>query len=45
MESAVGLIAAKTRLLRIDGAGHDLGFNGMQGLPALVLTDFQKFFG
>jgi predicted alpha/beta-hydrolase family hydrolase len=45
MGSAVGLIPAKTRLLRIDGAGHDLGFKGMQGLPALVLREFQKFFG
>jgi predicted alpha/beta-hydrolase family hydrolase len=47
MESALSLIPAKTRLLRIDGAGHDLGFKGtakQAELPALVLAEFQKFF-
>jgi predicted alpha/beta-hydrolase family hydrolase len=48
METAVNLIPAKTRLVRIEGAGHDLGFKGkakQEELPALVLAEFQKFFG
>jgi uncharacterized protein len=47
MESALNLIPAKTKLLRIEGAGHDLGFKGTakpNELPALVLAEFQKFF-
>jgi predicted alpha/beta-hydrolase family hydrolase len=45
--SALNLIPAKTRLLRIEGAGHDLGFKGTgkrEELPALVVAEFQKFF-
>jgi hypothetical protein len=45
--SALSLIPAKTRLLRIEGAGHDLGFKGTgrrEELPALVVAEFQKFF-
>jgi len=48
MESALSLIPAKTSLLRIEGAGHDLGFKGkaeQNELPALVVEQFQKFFG
>jgi uncharacterized protein len=48
MESALSLIPAKTRLLRIDGAGHDLGFKGkatQDKLPTAVVAEFQKFFG
>jgi uncharacterized protein len=48
METAVSLIPARTRLVRIEGAGHDLGFKGkakQEELPALVLGVFQKFFG
>jgi len=48
MEGAVSLIPARTRLVRIEGAGHDLGFKGkakQEELPALVLAEFQKFFG
>jgi uncharacterized protein len=48
MESAIGLIPAKTRLLLIEGAGHDLGFKGKEGqgeLLGIVLAEFQKFFG
>jgi predicted alpha/beta-hydrolase family hydrolase len=48
MESAVSLIPAKTHLLKIEGAGHDLGFKGTakpQELPVQVLAEFQKFFG
>jgi uncharacterized protein len=47
MESALSLIPAKTWLLRIEGAGHDLGFKGAakeHDLAALVLAEFQKFF-
>jgi hypothetical protein len=48
IESALSLIPAKTRLLRIEGAGHDLGFKGTakrDELPALVVAEFRKFFG
>lgn len=48
MESALRLIPAKTQLMRVEGAGHDLGFKGKakrDELPALVLAEFQKFFG
>jgi hypothetical protein len=41
------LIPAKTRFVRIEGTGHDLGFKGkaqQEELPALVLAEFQKFF-
>jgi predicted alpha/beta-hydrolase family hydrolase len=47
MESALSLIPANTGLLRIKGAGHDLGFKGTakpNELPELVLAEFQKFF-
>ncbi len=45
MESALHLIPAKTRLLRIEGAGHDLGFKGKATraeLPATVLAQFRN---
>jgi predicted alpha/beta-hydrolase family hydrolase len=48
MESVLSLIPAKTLLVRIEGAGHDLGFKGkakQDELPAAVLAEFQKFFG
>jgi predicted alpha/beta-hydrolase family hydrolase len=48
LESALRLIPAKTRLLIIEGVGHDLGFKGASKEsepPALVLVEFQKFFG
>jgi uncharacterized protein len=47
MESALSLIPAKTRVICIEGAGHDLGFKGTakQGeLPVVALAEFQKFF-
>jgi predicted alpha/beta-hydrolase family hydrolase len=47
VESALRLIPAKTRLLRIEGGGHDLGFKGKEkqdGLPAAVFAEFLKFF-
>jgi uncharacterized protein len=48
IESALSLIPAKTELLKIEGAGHDLGFKGkamQENLPALLRGEFQKFFG
>jgi uncharacterized protein len=48
MEIAVKLIPAKTRLLRVEGAGHDLGFKGKlrsQELPVTLLEAFKTFFG
>jgi predicted alpha/beta-hydrolase family hydrolase len=47
MESALKMIPARTELLRVDGAGHDLGFKrkaSREGLPAAVLASFQAFF-
>jgi Predicted hydrolase of the alpha/beta-hydrolase fold len=47
IEAARKLVPAKTLLLPIEGAGHDLGFAGKkkrQDLPALVLKTFQAFF-
>jgi len=47
IEQALKLIPAKTRLLRVEGAGHDLGFKGKakrQELPEKVLQEFQAFF-
>jgi len=47
IEAARKLIPAKTDLLRVDGAGHDLGFAGKkrrEELPDLVLTKFREFF-
>jgi len=48
MESAFRLIPARNRLVQIEGAGHDLGFKGkatLIELPALLVGEFQKFFG
>jgi len=47
IETARKLIPAKTQLLVVEGAGHDLGFKGKtkrDDLPALVLKSFQSFF-
>jgi uncharacterized protein len=47
IEQALKLIPAKTKLLTIEGAGHDLGFKGKAGrekLSANVLSEFQEFF-
>jgi uncharacterized protein len=47
IESARKLIPAKTELLTVEGAGHDLGFKGkmkLANLPSSVLHAFQKFF-
>lgn len=47
IQSAVKLIPAKTRLLPVEGVGHDLGFAGKkrnEGLPATLVAEFKKFF-
>jgi uncharacterized protein len=47
IEQALKLIPAKTKLLTVEGAGHDLGFKGKarrQELPAKLLAEFQTFF-
>jgi len=48
IESALSLIPAKTQLLLVEGAGHDLGFKGTgkrEDLKNEVLRDFQTLFG
>ncbi len=45
MEQALKLISAKTKLLPIEGAGHDLGFKGKakrQDVIAEILPEFEK---
>jgi uncharacterized protein len=47
IEQAMKLIPGKTRLLTVDGVGHDLGFKGKsrrEDLGATVLSEFQKLF-
>jgi len=46
LEQALKLIPAKTKLLTVEGAGHDLGFKGKakrEGLPGEILAEFQGF--
>ena len=46
MEQALKMIPARTKLVAVDGTGHDLGFKGkakQEELPALVLSEFRKF--
>jgi uncharacterized protein len=48
VEKAIKLIPAKTRLLTVEGVGHDLGFKGKarkEELPGTILAQFQKLFG
>jgi uncharacterized protein len=48
IEAALKLIPAQTLLLKVDGAGHDLGFKGkarLDTLPSAVLSEFTKLFG
>ena len=45
IERALKMIPAKTKLMAIDGAGHDLGFKGKarrQDLPQEILSEFRK---
>ena len=46
IEAARKLIPARTELVVVEGAGHDLGFKGRKGgdLAPLVLQTFQNFF-
>jgi predicted alpha/beta-hydrolase family hydrolase len=47
IEQALKLIPAKTKLISVEGAGHDLGFKGKarpKELSAKVLVEFQAFF-
>jgi uncharacterized protein len=47
MDAALKLIPAKTRLLVVEGAGHDLGFKGKTvrvGLPGEIVSGFTEFF-
>ena len=46
MEQGLKLIPAKTKLLTVEGAGHDLGFKGKskrEDLPEKVFAEFQLF--
>jgi uncharacterized protein len=46
LEQALKMIPAKTKLLTVEGAGHDLGFKGKaksDALPATVLAAFKEF--
>jgi len=48
LEQAMKMIPAKTKLLSVEGAGHDLGFKGKarkQELPPLIFSEFVSFFG
>jgi uncharacterized protein len=50
MARAIALIPAKTELLKVDGAGHDLGFKAKakampEELVGEVVRAFQSFFG
>ena len=48
IEAARKLIPAKTLLVPVGGAGHDLGFKGQskrQALPSMVVREFKRFFG
>jgi uncharacterized protein len=47
IEQALKLIPGKTKLLPVEGAGHDLGFKGKTSakeLPGKILEEFQTFF-
>ena len=48
LQQALKMIPAKTKLLPIEGAGHDLGFKGKAPrgeLPHTILSEFQQLFG
>lgn len=47
IEKAIKQIPGKTKLMPVEGVGHDLGFKGKAKrgeLPAAVLAEFQAFF-
>ena len=43
VEAALRLIPAKVRLLRVEGAGHDLGFKGASGRNELTTKVLKEF--
>ena len=44
IERAIKMIPAKTKLLTIEGAGHDLGFKGKkEELPKQIVSEFSVF--
>jgi hypothetical protein len=46
LERALKMIPAKTKLIPVEGAGHDLGFKGKaknKELPGLVFSEFSRF--
>lgn len=48
IEQALKMIPAKTKLLTVEGGGHDLGFKGKarkESLPKQVLSEFSALFG
>ena len=48
IEAARKLIPAKTLLVPVEGAGHDLGFKGKskrEALPSQVVAEVRRFFG
>lgn len=48
MEAAVALIPVRTQLMKVEGAGHDLGTKGKSGseeLTLAVIGAFKDFFG
>jgi uncharacterized protein len=47
IEQALKMIPARTKLLMVENAGHDLGFRGKtkkEDLPEVVVTKFREFF-
>ena len=47
LQQALKMIPAKTKLLLVEGAGHDLGFKGKATaeLPQIILSESQQLFG
>jgi predicted alpha/beta-hydrolase family hydrolase len=48
LQRAIKMIPAKTKLLDLEGAGHDLGFKGQAKkaeLPSQIFSAFAEFFG
>jgi len=47
LQRAIKMIPARTKLLPIEGAGHDLGFKGktkQEELPKQIASEFTAFF-
>jgi hypothetical protein len=45
LQQALKMIPAKTKLMVVEGAGHDVGFKGKMkkvGLPELILSEFTQ---